>query len=186
MRFKYLIFLFFILSSCNSQKTIPDKEDKEDKDLGKNLLNKENKKQVENKKDKTTCKQLFKRHHDCFIKTTTDIYNVKVGNSPWKGNKNAPVTIVEFTDYQCPACRYWSLNILPKLLKKYKGKIKLVLKNFPLNYHVFANLAAQAALEVNRQKGNDAYWTIHDVIIHNQQQIYDETGYQHQEISQKP
>ncbi|MGM0595969.1 MAG: DsbA family protein [Myxococcota bacterium] len=171
MRFKYLIILLFILSGCNKQNTTPDKEDQEEKDLGKNLLNKKEKKQVENKKDKTTCNQLFERHNSCFIKTTTDIYNVKVGDSPWKGSKNAPVTIVEFTDYQCPACRYWSLNILPKLLDKYKGKIKLVFKNFPLNYHVFANLAAQAALEVYRQKGNEAYWTMHDVLFYNQKQF---------------
>jgi protein-disulfide isomerase len=87
------------------------------------------------------------------------------------GNPNAPVTIVEFSDYQCPFCgRFWS-DTLPDIKKNYieTGKVKLVYRDFPLeSIHPMA-MPAAIALECVREKGKDeAYWKMHDKVFANQ------------------
>ncbi len=86
------------------------------------------------------------------------------------GDKNAPVTIIEFSDYQCPFCgRFWS-QTLPQIKQNYvdTGKVKLVFRDFPLDFHPFA-LPAALATECVREKGGDAaYWKMHDKIFENQ------------------
>ncbi|NLJ27071.1 MAG: DsbA family protein [Deltaproteobacteria bacterium] len=60
------------------------------------------------------------------------------------GPADAPVTIVEFSDYECPVCR--KTHVLTKEIKEmYKGKIRWVFKDFPLRQHQWASLAAEAA-----------------------------------------
>ena len=57
------------------------------------------------------------------------------------GNEGAPVTIVEYSDFQCPYCARASANV-KKIIKKYKGKVNLVYKHFPLSFHPFAQPAS--------------------------------------------
>ncbi len=87
------------------------------------------------------------------------------------GDKNAPVTIVEFSDYQCPFCaRFWS-QTLPSIKKEYidTGKVKLVFRDFPLeSIHPMALPAAIAAECVKEKGGDSAYFKIHDKIFENQ------------------
>ncbi|MEM3113129.1 MAG: thioredoxin domain-containing protein [Candidatus Pacearchaeota archaeon] len=89
------------------------------------------------------------------------------------GNKNAPVTIIEFSDFQCPFCERFFSESFPQIKSKYidSGKVKLVYRDFPLNFHPMAQKAAEAA-ECVRSKGRDeAFWKMHDKIFENQDSL---------------
>ena len=73
------------------------------------------------------------------------VYKVPVGDSYWKGEKDAQVTIVEFSDYQCPFCTRAEATV-KQALEAYPGKVKVVFKHNPLAYHADAPLASQPAL----------------------------------------
>lgn len=98
---------------------------------------------------------------------------VEVGDSPIRGDKNAPVTIVEFSDYQCPFCGKFFSETLPIIEKEYinTGKVKLVYKDFPLNIHPEALKAAEAARCVREQKDDEGYWKMHDKLFENQKEL---------------
>ncbi len=61
------------------------------------------------------------------------------------GPDSAPVTVVEFGDFQCPACRKWMTEVFEPFREKYPGSIRLVFRHFPLAYHKAAYSAARAA-----------------------------------------
>jgi len=89
------------------------------------------------------------------------VHDIPIGNSPVRGNKNAPVTLVEFSDFQCPYCsRFHSVS--QELLKAYPDKIKFVLKNYPLPFHQEAKPAAKAVLAAKEQ---GKYWEMVDAIL---------------------
>jgi protein-disulfide isomerase len=88
--------------------------------------------------------------------------NVKVGNSPSLGPENAPVTIIEFGDYQCPYCKLWYDNVYDRLLANYPGKVRFVYHDFPLDGHPEALPAAEAAQCAGEQ---NAYWKYHDALF---------------------
>jgi protein-disulfide isomerase len=93
----------------------------------------------------------------------TKIYDISVGNSPILGSKDAAVTIVEFSDFQCPYC-VKEYTTLKQILAEYPGKVRLVFKHFPLELHKQAP-AAHAATELAlRQKGNDTFWKLYEMI----------------------
>ncbi|NIR44369.1 MAG: DsbA family protein [Gemmatimonadetes bacterium] len=65
---------------------------------------------------------------------------------PLRGPEDAPVTIIEFTDYECPFCQRYSQTIYPKLFAQYGGRINYAVRHFPATYqHRRAHKAAQAA-----------------------------------------
>jgi protein-disulfide isomerase len=78
------------------------------------------------------------------------VQNISVDDDPSRGDVNAPVTIVEFTDFQCPACAAMH-PVLEEVLKSYGNKVRLVVRDFPLNQHEFARKAAEAADAANAQ-----------------------------------
>ena len=78
------------------------------------------------------------------------IQNVSVDDDPARGDVNAPVTVVEFTDFQCPACAAMH-PILDEVLKSYGNKVRFVVRDFPLNQHEYARKAAEAANAANAQ-----------------------------------
>lgn len=78
------------------------------------------------------------------------VQNISVDDDPSRGDANAPVTIVEFTDFQCPACAAMH-PILDEVLKSYGNKVRFVVRDFPLNQHEFARKAAEAANAANAQ-----------------------------------
>ena len=98
---------------------------------------------------------------------------VKIDGYPVKGKSDAKVTIVEYSDYQCPFCGRFYSETLPQIIKEYvdTGKAKLVLKDFPLSFHQFAQKAAEAAHCAREQKGDDGYWAMHDKIFSNQESL---------------
>lgn len=84
---------------------------------------------------------------------------------PYQGPEDAPVTIVEFTDYQCPFCRRHFETTLPLILQDYGDVVKYVLRNFPIaQLHPDAERAAQAA-ECALDQGR--FWEYHDLLFRN-------------------
>lgn len=87
------------------------------------------------------------------------------------GNKNAPITIIEFSDYQCPFCRKFWTETLPQLKTTYidTGKVKLVFRDLPLaSLHPMAQASAEAAECVKEKGGDAAYFKFHDKIFEEQ------------------
>ena len=98
---------------------------------------------------------------------------VSVDDDPMIGDKNAPVTIVEFSDYECPFCGRFFLQTYPQIKKEYidTGKVKLVFRDFPLGFHQNAQIAAEAAECVRKFGGDTAYFKMHDKIFANQESL---------------
>ncbi len=92
------------------------------------------------------------------------VYTVAIDDQPALGSPTAPVTIVEFTDYQCPSCAA-TQPLIEKLLKEYEGKVRLVVRDFPLQEHADAYKAAEAA-EAAREQGK--YWEYVAILLRNQ------------------
>lgn len=93
-------------------------------------------------------------------------FDVKVGSAPVYGSDNAKVTIVEFSDFQCPFCSKGA-DLVNELKKKYGNKIRVAFKNYPLPFHHDAKGAAVAGLCAHEQ-GKDAFWKMHDEMFANQ------------------
>jgi protein-disulfide isomerase len=81
------------------------------------------------------------------------------------GPEDAPVTIIEFSDYQCPYCRQWYSQVYQQLMAAYPGKIKFVYRDNPLPMHAEAQPAAEAAECAGEQS---AYWKFHDALFSGQ------------------
>lgn len=88
-------------------------------------------------------------------------------NDPVKGNPEALLTIVEFSDFQCPFCGQ-AQETLEQILETYKDKVKLVYKDYPLPFHENAENAALAALCAKEQ---EKFWEYHDKLFANQEKL---------------
>jgi protein-disulfide isomerase len=95
---------------------------------------------------------------------------IKTDGSPVRGPKDAKVTIVEFSDFQCPYCARAHQTMSEQVMKEYDGKVKLVYKNFPLGFHKFAEPAAIGGA-CAYQQDPAAFWTYYDFMFNNQQQV---------------
>lgn len=93
--------------------------------------------------------------------------DVKLGDAPVKGPASAPVTLVAFSDFQCPFCSR-AVPTLKQLEDDYKGKLRIAFKQLPLPFHDKAHLAAEAALAANEQ---GKFWAYHDKLFANQQAL---------------
>ncbi len=99
------------------------------------------------------------------------VYKIPVGNSAVRGNPDAPVTIVEFSDFQCPYCAGLQPT-LKKVLTAYPDDVRLVYKDFPLSrLHNQAENAARAARAAGEQ---GKYWEMHDLIFENNNKLSDD------------
>ncbi|MEJ7618971.1 MAG: thioredoxin domain-containing protein [Pyrinomonadaceae bacterium] len=92
---------------------------------------------------------------------------IAIDDQPMLGSSTAPVTIVKFTDFQCPSCAQ-AHPVMKDLLKAYAGKVKLVLRDFPLARHTHARKAAEAA-EAAREQGK--FWEYVEILYGNQSQL---------------
>lgn len=125
------------------------------------------------------------KRQQAFLKTLRQRYAVKVAlrapqvdidadDDPFLGPADAPVTIIEFSDFQCPYCRRVQPT-LKRLLQEYEGKVKLVFRDFPLhNIHPLAQKAAEAAQCAADQQ---QFWPYHD-------KLFAKSGLQQEDLKQ--
>jgi len=103
--------------------------------------------------------------------TPTDI---ELGDVTFQGDSNAPVTLIEFSDYQCPYCSRHAKMVMPQLVNKYvdTGKVRFVMREYPIaRLHARAIPASEAALCAGDQ---GQYWGMHDALFANQKANTDE------------
>jgi protein-disulfide isomerase len=95
---------------------------------------------------------------------------IQMSDAPSVGDSNAPVTLVEYSDFQCPVCK--SLHdVLRGILPNYAGKVRVVFKDFPLEQvHPWARTAAIAG-RCTYQQDAKAFWKVYDLIYDNQEVI---------------
>lgn len=98
------------------------------------------------------------------------VSQVELDDDPVRGDPNAKVAIVEFSDYECPFCGRFHAQTLPSLKKDYidTGKVQYIFRDFPLDFHpnaISASVAANCAGEQN------AYWAMHDSLFVNQKRL---------------
>ncbi|OGN14410.1 MAG: hypothetical protein A3J47_03150 [Candidatus Yanofskybacteria bacterium RIFCSPHIGHO2_02_FULL_43_22] len=89
---------------------------------------------------------------------------VSENDDAFLGDENAPVVVIEFSDFQCPFCRSFWRDTLPLIKSEYidTGKVKFVYRDFPLDFHPGAMPAAQASECAEEQ---DKFWEMHDKIF---------------------
>lgn len=94
---------------------------------------------------------------------------IPVGTSAVKGPANAKITIVEFSDFECPFCTR-GMQTMDEVLKLYPNDVKLVFKHFPLEMHAQAKPASKAAIAAGKQ---GKFWEMHDALFANQRNLND-------------
>jgi protein-disulfide isomerase len=99
------------------------------------------------------------------------VYDIKVGDSPIRGSKDAKVTIVEWADFQCPFCVRVNPT-LAQITKEYGDKVRFAFKHLPLSMHSKARAAHQAAEAAHRQ---GKFWEMHDKIFEKPKDLSPET-----------
>jgi protein-disulfide isomerase len=113
-----------------------------------------------------------------YVKTLREKYDVKVLLEPprvevaidddaFKGPEGAPVTIIEFSDYQCPYCSRAEATV-EAVLKKYGDSVRVVYRDYPLGFHKNAQGAAEAA-ECAEEQGK--FWEMHEAMFANQAKL---------------
>ena len=108
---------------------------------------------------------LKSRHHVQVSLQAPDLPRIDVeAKGPSRGPTNAPVTIVEFSDFQCPYCGR-EYPVIERLMKEYDGKLRLVFRHYPLDFHPFAQKAAEAGACAQEQ---GKFWELHDKMFTNQ------------------
>jgi protein-disulfide isomerase len=96
-----------------------------------------------------------------------ETYRAEIEGAPVKGAMDALVTIVEFSDFQCPFCAQVEPTI-KKILAEYKGQVRVVWRDLPLAFHANAKPAAIAARAANQQ---GKFWPMHDILLKNQENL---------------
>jgi len=100
------------------------------------------------------------------VQATPGTVEIDPGDNPAKGPADAKVTVVEFSDFQCPYCARFVLETFPQILSTYGDKVRFVFMNFPLSQiHENAEKAAEASECANEQ---GAFWQYHDILFANQ------------------
>ena len=100
--------------------------------------------------------------------------DVMITGASVMGNANAKVTLIEYSDYQCPFCSRHSKQTMTEIIKNYvnEGKVKFVMREFPIpSLHPRATAASQTALCAGDQ---DKYWEMHDILFNNQRKMSDD------------
>jgi protein-disulfide isomerase len=100
-------------------------------------------------------------------------YDVSVDDDPYLGPKDAPVTIIMFSDYQCVYCQKWYTDVFKPLMQNYPGAIRFVYRDFPLStIHTSATIAAEAADCAGDQ---NKYWDFFNAIFTGTEKLNDQS-----------
>jgi protein-disulfide isomerase len=105
-------------------------------------------------------------------KEDTTVFKVPVGTSPFQGPKDALVTMVLFSDFQCPFCKRVE-DTLKKVRETYPTQVRIVWKHEPLPFHPRAEPAAELAEEARAQKGEAGFWAAHEKLFDIQPKLED-------------
>ena len=117
--------------------------------------------QAQEQRRKALLKELQPRY-PVMVALRAPTVEVATEGEPTLGPGNAPITIVEFSDFQCPYCRQ-AQSTVKRIMAEYEGKIKLVFRDFPLrNIHPLAQKAAEAAQCAGEQQ---KFWPYHDKLF---------------------
>jgi protein-disulfide isomerase len=129
--------------------------------------------EMEHKKEsveKWLAEQVNKSKVEIYIKKPKrPVFDVNIADAPFKGKADAKVTIVEYSDFQCPFCSK-AAKTVAELEKKYGNKIKIAFKNFPLPFHNQARFAAEAGL-CAKEQDNKSFWKMHDAMFADQTKL---------------
>ncbi|HEX8294559.1 MAG TPA: DsbA family protein [Pyrinomonadaceae bacterium] len=106
------------------------------------------------------------------------VFQIATDDQPSKGNPDARVTVVEFTDYQCPSCAAAHPS-LERLITEYGDRVRFVVRDFPLQMHPEARKAAEAA-EAAREQGK--YWDFTAILFRNQSALKPEQLKQYAQV----
>ncbi|MFK8001038.1 MAG: DsbA family protein [Polyangiales bacterium] len=107
---------------------------------------------------------------------TDEVVRLRVpvaGTEPSRGPADAKVTIVVFSDFQCPFCARVRPT-LDRVMQTYGDSVRVVWRNLPLPFHEHAKPAAALAMEAFRQRGDEGFWAAHDLLFMNQRALTDE------------
>ena len=98
----------------------------------------------------------------------TQPVKISIDDDPIRGDPNAPITIIEFSDFQCPFCARFHVQTLPLIMKEYidEGKVNLVYRDFPIQSIHPNALPAAVAAECANEQGK--YWEYHDMLFEKQ------------------
>jgi len=112
--------------------------------------------------------RVLKAKSDTFVEAKLPddagvVYRIDSGKSPMRGPKEAPVSIIEFSDFQCPYCAGLE-STLDQVLKAFPKEVNLIYKQFPLNIHQYARQAAVASMAAHQQ---GKFWQLHDKMFQN-------------------
>lgn len=113
---------------------------------------------------------------------TTTVWKLPLrGDEPVRGPRFAPVTVVVFSEFECPFCAK-VVPTLNALRTQYGNDLRLVFKHNPLPFHKHANAAAQLAIDAFKRRGNAGFWAAHDLLFAHQKALDDQSlsGYAQQ------
>ena len=128
----------------------------------------------EKEADRWLAKQSKKKKIEIYLsRPERPFFEVEIGEAPVMGDRQAKVTILEFSDFECPYCRKGA-TMMKKIKKKFGKKVSVAFKHFPLPFHRKAKGAAHASMCVHEQD-KEAFWKFHDLMFENQSSL-DEDG----------
>ena len=133
--------------------------------------------QVKMQKDLEEIKKLLQQAPRAAAAPTQNAFaptDIELGDVPYKGDPDAPVTLIEFSDYQCPYCKRHANAVMPPLIQNYvdSGKLRFIMREYPIErLHARAMPASTAALCAGDQ---DKYWDMHDALFTDQKANTDE------------
>lgn len=108
-------------------------------------------------------RELYRARYD-----EDEIVEIPIDGAPVRGSLvGAPITVVEFSDFQCPYCGR-AHPVLQRVARQFEGQVRVVFKNYPLPSHQFAQGAARASLAAHRQ---GKFWQMHDMMFDNQTEL---------------
>lgn len=110
--------------------------------------------------------QLLNTEEDPYVEK---MKKIEISGRPTKGNKNAKVTMVVYSNFQCPYCARM-VQIEEEILKAYPDKVKIIFKNFPLEFHQWAKDAGTWSFCLFRQD-EKKFWKLHNYLFQKQQEI---------------